>query len=161
MFLISRALGNPAAQQGDFGRLEGFVRLGGRHNLFLFSGFNALNERTFIGLTRDDGWSHFFVRSQGGDGAIKSQAGFASTWVGAVAGVAIFSEDWLNVLVERELRDGIFWRCGRGRDGELRSLLTTQLDQECAETGDTGGPEGEGAGSEEFHGVKANEGDGW
>lgn len=101
------------------------------------------------------------MRGQGGDGAIKSQAGFASTWVGAVAGVAIFSENWLNVLVERELVDEIFRRCGRGRDGELRSLLTTQMDQECAETGDTGGPEGEGAGSEEFHGVKANEGDGW
>lgn len=158
MFLISRAFGNPAAQQGDFGRLEGFVRLGGRHDFIFFSGFDALNERALIGLSWHDGWSHFFVGGEGRGRTVQAQARFSSARIRPVAGVAIFCEDGLDVLVKRELNDGICWRCCR--DWERRGLLAAQLDQECAETGDTGSPKGEGAGSEEFHGVKANKDDG-
>ena len=113
VLLILGAFRDPTFEQSDFSRLEGFVRLGRRHDFIRVLRYDAFHQRTAFGPT----WNNCGLVVTPLHGrklkTVESQFRFARARIRPMAGETILSQDGLNVLVERQFA-AVRWRRGYG-----------------------------------------------
>ena len=94
-----RALLDPLFDQRDLLRLQALLFIRGRHDLVGVAMENALDDQGFSWVARHDGLAAV-AAFQGECAIVEAQPAFDCLFVGAVAGVAVFREDRLDLRVE-------------------------------------------------------------
>src|SRR6476660_9655256 len=98
MWLVIRALGNPAFQRFFLGGRELLFRRGWRHRFVRITGGDSLNDSAFCRLFR-----HNSSVLNGNLALVESQVGLARCRVGPMTGKAVFREDRPDIAVVLEV----------------------------------------------------------
>ena len=118
MLLVFATGSDPTVEDVLFRIGEGFVGLGGRHDLLFVSGMDAVVDFAFLRFARRNGACAIVIG--GGTGKIvEPQLGLAGFFVGAVAMEALVRQDGLDIAVEIDrLRHRGMEARGGGRHGK-------------------------------------------
>jgi hypothetical protein len=112
------AFGDPAFEEIFLCGGERAVGLGRRHHVVGIVAENAGDELAVGGFAGDDGGVAGFADGEGALAAVEAEFGFAGGFVRAVAVVAVFREDRLDVAFETDRRIGGAETGDGGADGD-------------------------------------------
>ena len=120
VFLIFRALGDPAAEHFLLASGQWFVGFGWGHEFIFIAGEDAADDFTFFWVGRNDGDFTGFGGFEGLLADIEAEFGFAGIFVGAVAVEASIGEDGSEVAIELDFggQGELGGPSGGGEEGE-------------------------------------------
>jgi len=120
VFLIFRALGDPAAEHFFLASGEWFVGFGWGHEIIFIAGEDAADDFTCFWVTWNDGDFTGFGGFESLLADIEAELGFAGIFVGAVAVEASIGEDGSEVAIELDFggQGEIGGPSGGGEEGE-------------------------------------------